>query len=110
MKYLVFFALFFLVNNVTAQVLEIPKNDKVNIIKAQPLVKILPQAKLLYNTETGKVYALPQDKMPCLVPQTNSNMPIAKLDMNEFKKIPNALPEQKIIPGKEILDLQKNNK
>ena len=60
-------------------------------------------AKFLYNTGKGKVYALPLDKMPCLVPDINSNMPIAKLKMNEYKKMPNALPLQKLIAETEIL-------
>ncbi len=62
---------------------------------------IKPIAKILYNIEKGKVYALPLDNMPCLVPQINSNMPVAKLDMKEYKKIPNALQEQKLIPQTE---------
>ncbi len=33
------------------------------------------KAKFLYETESGKVNALPLDNMPCLVPNINSNMP-----------------------------------
>lgn len=47
---------------------------------------IKPLAKLLYNTDKGKVYALPIDNMPCLVLHTNSNMPIAKINIENFKK------------------------
>lgn len=57
------------------------------------------QAKFLYNTEKGKAYALPLDNMPCLVPHTNSNMPVAKIDIEELKKMPNAFQKQNIIPN-----------
>lgn len=58
----------------------------------------LPQAKLLNNNDKGKIYALPLDNMRCLVGTINSNMPIATLGPGDYKNIPNAIPEQKIIP------------
>ena len=36
--------------------------------------------------------------------------PIANLDLNKSKKIPNVLPEQKIIPESEILNQQQKTK
>lgn len=82
--------------------------------KRSVVIDSLPNqtAKFLYNTDKGKVYPLPLDNMPCLVPQINSNMPVAKLYMKEYKKIPNALQEQKLIPQTEtsINPSEKNNK
>ena len=72
--------------------------DNIKTVKPQSLQITFPEAKLLYNTDKGKVYALPLDNMPCLVPYVISNMPIARLDIKDYKKIPNAIPEQKIIP------------
>src|SRR6187431_906101 len=109
MKYfIVLFILFFTIKISHAQVMIVPKErgmiDNIQTVKPKTLKGNFPQAQLLFSTDKGKVYALPQDKMPCLAPQIISNMPIAGLGLNEFKKIPNALPEQKIIPGKKILD------
>lgn len=70
---------------------------------------IKPLAKLLYNTDKGKVYALPIDNMPCLVPHTNSNMPIAKINIENFKKIPNAFPKQNLIPNRYSINPPVNN-
>ena len=53
------------------------------------VINYVPKAKLLYETENGFVYALPQDNMPCLVPKTQSNMPIAKSEITGY--IPNPL-------------------
>jgi|GEM_PF-1883603 len=37
-----------------------------------------PQARLLHTLPNGnKVYALPQDNMPCVVPEVKSTMPVA---------------------------------
>ncbi len=65
------------------------------------IVNSAPKAKLLYETEKGFVYALPQDNMPCLVPRINSNMPIANSDVPGY--MPNPLLKKgqnsiKIIP------------
>lgn len=53
-----------------------------------PAIK-LPQATLLSVNEKGKIYALPQDNMPCLVP-----------DKTKTAVIPNAAPF--VIPGNKI--------
>lgn len=107
MKYLIIvFILFFLIKTVHAQIIETPNNggmiDNIKTVKPQSLQGSFPQAKLLYNTDKGKVFALPLDKMPCLVPNIISNMPIAILDLKEYKKIPNSIPEQKVIPEVEV--------
>lgn len=117
MKYFItLLVLQFSIKIASAQKIEIPgtkdKIENIKIIKSHLLTKTFPQAKFLYNTEKGKVYALPLDNMPCLVPHINSNMPIAKLDLKEYNKIPNVSPEQKLIPETEILinPPTKNNK
>ena len=56
-----------------------------------------PKAKLLYGTDKGNVYALPLDNMPCLRPDINSNMPMARLSPNGY--IPNALNKQPNFKG-----------
>ena len=56
----------------------------------------MPEAKFLYETNKGKVYALPLDNMPCLVTTIQSNMPVYKSSPKGY--IPNALRERKIIP------------
>ena len=56
----------------------------------------MPKAKFLYETNKGKVYALPLDNMPCLVTTIQSNMPVYKSSPKGY--IPNALREREIIP------------
>jgi hypothetical protein len=70
---------------------------EIKIVQPQSLQKTFPEAKFLYNTSEGKIYALPFDNMPCLV-AINSDPMIVKMDLKELKKIPNAIPEQRIIP------------
>ena len=55
----------------------------------------MPKAKFLYETNKGKVYALPLDNMPCRVPSIQSNMPVYKNSPKTY--IPNALQEREII-------------
>ena len=59
---------------------------------------LLPQATFSHNTSRGKVYTLPIDNMPCLVPDMNqvSRMPGQySLPQN---RMPNVVPKQEIIP------------
>ncbi len=68
------------------------------------VINSAPKAKLLYETEKGFIYALPQDKMPCLVPRINSNMPIAR------SKVPGYIPNSLLKKGQspiEIIPLKK---
>ena len=79
--------------------------------KIAPLVKLYSNNPALLKLTTGaanpmmlangnKVYALPQDKMPCIVPDVVNNMPnafqrsLANIDLG---KIPNLAPEPKPI-------------
>jgi hypothetical protein len=55
----------------------------------------MPQPKFPYETNTGKVYILPLDDMPCLVTSIQSNMPVYKNSPKTY--IPNALQENEII-------------
>ena len=57
-KLFIAFPLLFIGNHLTAQT---------GIIE-DIVINYAPKAKLLYETEKGFVYALPQDNMPCLVP------------------------------------------
>lgn len=99
---LIFFALFFSVKIINAQLLKIPglkgRIDTAKIIKLKPVGKNLATAKFLYNTDKGGIYTLPIDNMPCLVSSKSDNMPVARMDMTAYKKMPNALLENKIIP------------
>ncbi len=61
------------------------------------------KAKLLYETEKGKVYALPLDNMRCLVADINSNMPVYMGFSQGQQKInpapiPNPFPRIEVIP------------
>lgn len=57
-----------------------------------------PMASFIGYSNIGKVYALPQDNMPCIVPPvaTAALMPVAKTPLLH-SGIPNAFPEQDLI-------------
>ena len=57
-----------------------------------------PKAKLIGHSKFGKVYALPQDNMPCIVPPdaTAALMPVAKIPLVS-SGIPNAFQKQDLI-------------
>ena len=62
---------------------------------------IYPKAKFIRETTAGKIYALSQDNMPCLVPDLYKMklMPNATpVDMLGKMYIPNPYPKQQIIP------------
>ena len=64
------------------------------------MINQIPKSKLLYETEKGLVYALPQDNMKCLVPKIQSNMPIASTEIPGY--IPNPLLKKGQSPIKVI--------
>lgn len=68
---------------------------QVVIVDNQFAAKLNPKAVFLYETNKGKVYALPLDNMLCLVTGIRSKMPVAKDFEQNF--IPNALRKNKII-------------
>lgn len=87
------FLLLFIGNNLMAQTIMIDSSS----------IDLTPKAKLLFETDKGLVYALPQDNMLCLVPRINSNMPVAPSEAPGY--MPNPLLKKgqnpvKIIPLK----------
>ena len=82
------------------------------VTSLKPLIKITPaitmkntvatiasaKAKLSHTLPNGnKVYILPQDNMPCIVPDMQQfSMPVAKSELNG--SMPNAVIPQQIIP------------
>lgn len=91
-----------IINKISAQIREVPIfNGEIK------LISVVPEAKLLYNTDKGKVYALPQDNMKCLAP----DMAFIQKEEKNYKQffppntIPNAYPKLQIIPIK--IDLNK---
>lgn len=73
------FLLLFVGNNLMAQMIQIDSSS----------IDLTSKAKLLYETDKGLVYALPQDNMLCLVPRINSNMPVASSEGRGY--MPNPL-------------------
>lgn len=57
-----------------------------------------PQGKLLYETEKGKVYALPPDNILCLVPEYHSKMGVLSSHGAFTEPMPNPLPRTEMIP------------
>jgi hypothetical protein len=58
---------------------------------------LLPKAKYSHTTSKGKVYILPYDNMPCLVPDMKQVRPMPGSKMPEGN-MPNALPRLQVIP------------
>lgn len=59
---------------------------------------LLPQATFSHNTSKGKVYTLPIDNMPCLVPDMKQVSRMPGIYPPVDSRMPNALPKQQIIP------------
>ncbi len=64
--------------------------DTANI---KDLLALNDKVKFLYETEKGKIYSLPPDKMRCLKPAFHSNMPVDKKSPEIY--IPNSLNGKK---------------
>jgi hypothetical protein len=62
-----------------------------------PQRSLLPQATYSHTTSRGKIYKLPIDNMPCLVPDMNQVAPMPGNKMPEGK-MPNAFPRLRMIP------------
>jgi hypothetical protein len=60
----------------------------------------LPLATYSHTTSRGKIYTLPVDNMPCLVPDLKQvkRMPEKGIPLLPEKRMPNGVPRQKIIP------------
>ena len=80
------FLLSFIGNNLVAQ----------TILVDSLAVNITPKAKILYETDKGLVYALPQDNMKCLVATIKSDMPVASSKHPGY--IPNPLVNKGLNP------------
>jgi len=64
---------------------------------ADVLLTLQPQAKLIGIAPLGKVYAMPTDNMPCLVPYTPAEASMPVLNMQLYQNaMPNALPLQQL--------------
>ena len=85
------------------------------VVSAQPpsvtvdtTYKILPDAKrnsllsqgsFSHNTSKGKVYTLPPDNMPCLVPDMQKVVPMpGSYQKAPQNRMPNILPRRELIP------------
>ena len=60
---------------------------------------LISQGKFSHTTPKGKVYILPYDNMPCLVPdmQKVAQMPGSTQKLPE-SRMPNAIPRRELIP------------
>jgi len=93
-------------NNGSPKVKVVPPKPKNNISSKPPVYFVKPQTQLLSNAELlntlpngNQVYALPQDNMPCVVPDVSQyNMPVVKPQV-EYT-IPNPYPQA---PSKPII-------
>ena len=73
--------------------------DRRSLREAQIKNSLLSQGKFPHTTSKGKVYILPYDNMPCLVPdmQKVAHMPGATQKLPE-SRMPNAIPRRELIP------------
>jgi hypothetical protein len=64
---------------------------------------LLPMAAYSHTTSRGKIYKLPIDNMPCLVPDMKQVTPMPQRVMPAVPNspMPNPYPRQKIIPKEE---------
>jgi len=64
--------------------------DSIILLNRQDITAMnLPKYKFLYNTEVGKVFESPVDKMRCLAPDFPSNMPVAAITIIPPELMPN---------------------
>lgn len=61
---------------------------------------LLSRATYSHTTSRGKVYTMPYDNMPCLVPDIKQVRPMPTQPMPGYR-MPNAVPEQPLIPKEE---------
>ena len=61
--------------------------------------RLLEEGKYSHTTSRGKVYTLPYDNMPCLVPRMNDLAPMPGAQQRYPQgKMPNAVPRRQLIP------------
>ncbi|GAB2810485.1 hypothetical protein [Ferruginibacter profundus] len=86
-----------IVQSATAQVQPSNPESLLQPDKASDLLTTInaPKAKLICETTSGKIYAMPQDNMPCLVPDMSllNAMPVYATPLANGT-MPNAIPKQ----------------
>ncbi|HKH60111.1 MAG TPA: hypothetical protein VKA49_04730 [Flavitalea sp.] len=72
---------------------------KRSLVETQIKNSLLSQGKFSHTTSKGKVYILPYDNMPCLVPDMEkvAQMPGSTQKLPE-SRMPNAIPRRELIP------------
>lgn len=87
----------------------LPLDKNVSIDSLQPIMELVQKLSekqhmgtLVYTKPNGtRVYALPQDHMPCLVPDMSQfNMPVMGKEIKITGMPPGSLPPKEIIPKK----------
>ncbi len=99
----------FLIQNLNGKRYLIPLDGLLSPVKRKPVKRndiisdTSPQAKLLYNTDKGKVYSLPLDNMRCLVPDEMYTLNESKHYRQHYppSSIPNPYNKYDIIPDEQ---------
>jgi hypothetical protein len=108
MKKIFFFACLFTCSSSFAQVQVFPKKTKpypdfLNKYTPSGTVELLsyPKATFKGYAATGKVYSLPQDNMPCLVPDISLIKPMPNAASNgiKYSLMPNPYKKEDVIPA-----------
>jgi hypothetical protein len=76
-----------------------PKNPLYTIQNFSGRTMHADTAQLSNATAAGRIYLLPQDKMPCLQPDSSIvyNMPVKAIQLNTTGKIPNAFQSKPLV-------------
>lgn len=77
-----------------------------SIQRKVPFTKtLIDQGSYSHSTSKGKVYILPYDNMPCLVPDMNQVAPMpGSLQKLPESRMPNAVPRRQLIPKQKRSD------
>jgi hypothetical protein len=81
----------------TLQVIK-PDTSRPDILTLKNRSSWLAKAKFSHNTSKGKIYILPGDNMPCLVPDTRKTIPMPGIRPVPDKRMPNAFPAIPFLP------------
>lgn len=73
--------------------------DKKSLLPGAMKNNLLSEGRFSHNTSRGKIYILPYDNMPCLVPNMDQVAPMPGL-IQKFpeSRMPNAIPRREMIP------------
>lgn len=86
-------------NILIAQAPAIDTSDKKSLFEGTINNSFLSQGKYSHTTSKGKVYTLPYDNMPCLVPDMQSVAPMpGSVQRFPESRMPNAIPRRNLIP------------